>query len=306
MKWIDTPHRAYYGQYEKVPVAHHQNWFEVYRLPKNVYAICEPQHFQEVNMFLIMGKERALLLDTGMGIRNLKPLVKELYPGAIITVNSHFHFDHVGDNWRFQPVHVFNDPCARHASENGVTAADLGDQLDEDMFRMGYPEGFVPNEYWIPPYEVKTVEDGQVFDLGGRTLHVYHTPGHCNDAIMLYDEQARILFTGDSFYLGALYAHFHCHQFGHSDLKAYAASLQQMANKLTQLKALYVSHNDFIVEPAKLKEAADGLAAIQEGSARPKGSMDQGHTYLEGGRQLVQVPFDGFSVIVEDIKPAAG
>lgn len=47
----------------------------------------------------------------------------------------------------------------------------------------------------------KTVEDGEVIDLGGRHLEVLRVPGHAPDALSLLDRAHRILFTGDTFYL---------------------------------------------------------------------------------------------------------
>lgn len=298
MKWKNTEPREYYSKYQKVNVTHDQGWFDVYRLPGDVYGICEPQHFQEVNAFLIIGSKKALLLDTGMGIADIKPLVKELYGGEIQVVNSHFHFDHVGANWQFEPIYIFDDPYAIAAAAKERTAEELGDQLDEDMFLFDYPIGFSPEDFHIKPYKTIPMHEGYQFDLGNRVLTVYHTPGHCNDAIMLYDEREHILFTGDSFYLGALYAHFHCQQFGHGNLQDYYASMNKMCC-LSDVKALYASHNDFIVDPVKLREAADALKSIIEGKALAKDGLDRGHTYLEGGRMLTQYPFDGFSIVCD-------
>ena len=71
-------------------------WFAVYRLPGEVYALYEPHHFQDVISYLILGKERALLLDTGMGIGNIRAVAERLTKLPITVVNSHSHFDHVG------------------------------------------------------------------------------------------------------------------------------------------------------------------------------------------------------------------
>ena len=109
MEWKDVPRRSYYEKYERVEVKQDYNWYEVYHLPGNVYAIAEPQHFQEVNFFLIPGKEKAMLLDTGMGFFSPQPLLRELYDGEILAINSHFHFDHIGSNYLFQPVYGWED-----------------------------------------------------------------------------------------------------------------------------------------------------------------------------------------------------
>ena len=48
-------------QYSKVDVD--SEWYEVFLLPHNIYAIIEPYHFQEVISFLILGDKAAILLD---------------------------------------------------------------------------------------------------------------------------------------------------------------------------------------------------------------------------------------------------
>lgn len=299
MKWSDMPRRPYYDNYERVDIKNNQKWFEVYKLPGDVYAICEPQHFQEVNFFLIIGSERALLLDTGMGICDAKAVIDELYSGKVIAVNSHFHFDHVGNNWKFQPVHAFDDPYVIAASKKERTSTDFGDQFEEKMFHDGYPEGFDPDAFRIRPYDIIPIREGHMFDLGNRTLTVYHTPGHSNDSIMLYDNKDNILFTGDTFYMGALYAHFHNDQFGHSTLNRYCDTLARIYRELPDVKVLYPSHNELIVDPIKLKEASEGMNAIIDGTADQQNEMDSGHEYLEDGTVLAQYQFDGFSIIYD-------
>ena len=301
--WKDGKPRDYYNDYERIEVknAHRwngHNWFETFRLPGDVYLICEPYHFQEVNAFLVIGSERALMIDTGLGFFNIKDIADELYDGEIILVNTHSHFDHIGCNSRFSEAYAFDDKYAILASKTGRTISDLGDQLEEKYFKYGYPEGFDPASYRVDPYEIKTIKEGHVFDLGDRSLKVYHTPGHSNDCIMLLDSKEGILFTGDMFYLGALYAHFHSEQYGHADIKAYAASMQRMS-EIPGVKVLYPSHNKPIADPCKLKEASDGLKLILEDSAKAAGEVDSGHEYLEAGRELRRYIFDGFSVIYD-------
>lgn len=300
MKWKDTNPREYYQKYEKLTVQNHQNWFDVYRLPENVYAICEPQHFQEVNAYLIIGSKKALLLDTGMGICNIKLLVEELYQGELIVVNSHFHFDHIGDNHRFEEVYIFDDPYAKKIAAEGLPCSALGDQLEESMFLFDYPKDFQPKNFSIPPYNIITIKDGHIFDLGNRTLRVLHTPGHSNDSIMLYDEKKQILFTGDSFYLGALYAHFHCNEFGHSNLKDYLNSMNQLLAILPNVTSLYCSHNDFIASPSKIEETAQALAQIIRDEGIQKNSPAEAHQYLEAHSKLREYLLNDFSIVYED------
>ena len=297
MAWLENYPRKYYKKYEKVDVKNDCGWYEVYRLPGNVYAICEPQHFQEVNIYLIIGKKRAVLLDTGEGFCPLKPLVNELYDGEIFAVNSHFHFDHIGCNHLFQPMHIYDDPYAKAVAENGLPKEALGAQLDEEMFQFGYPKTLNPETFHILPYTYETLSDGQVIDLGDRSLQVIHTPGHSADSIMLYDAANKMLFTGDTFYLGALYAHFDCPEFGRGNVEDYMHSMEKLVREIPQDVKLYCSHNDFIVSWSKLQETAEALRRIHEGKTAGEHQVSISHTYLEDGKNITEYPCDGFSIV---------
>ena len=170
-KWKGPEPRPYYAKYKKLKVKNDCNgWFECYELPGDITAICEPQHLQEVNVFIIKGDGKALMLDTGMGICNIEPLVRELWPGELTIVNCHRHFDHTGNNWRFPEVLVADVPEALKQAETGCPHKPLANQADEDMFLFGYPEGFVPEEYCVKPFKAVPVEDGHVFNLGNREV----------------------------------------------------------------------------------------------------------------------------------------
>ncbi|MGN6610088.1 MAG: MBL fold metallo-hydrolase [Jatrophihabitans sp.] len=44
--------------------------------------------------------------------------------------------------------------------------------------------------------------DGEVIEVGGVRLQVLHTPGHSPGAVCLYDADNRVLFSGDTLFLG--------------------------------------------------------------------------------------------------------
>ncbi|MBN1624717.1 MAG: MBL fold metallo-hydrolase, partial [Clostridia bacterium] len=70
--WYKVLPRPEYKNY--IHVMTHEGWYEVYDLETDTYAIYEPGHFQEVISYLILGSEKALLLDTGMGICRIRPV----------------------------------------------------------------------------------------------------------------------------------------------------------------------------------------------------------------------------------------
>ena len=70
------------------------------------------------------------------------------------------------------------------------------------------PPGFATETWSIQPWAVdQYIADGDIIDLGGRSLEVLLTPGHAPDALCLLDRDSGLLFTGDTYYRGPLFAH---------------------------------------------------------------------------------------------------
>jgi glyoxylase-like metal-dependent hydrolase (beta-lactamase superfamily II) len=115
--------------------------------------------------------------------------------------------------------------------------------------------------------------------------------------MMLLDQKHGILFTGDTFYEAALYAHFDCPEFGRSDLKDYLGSMEKIHSRICDIKALYCSHNDLIVGPEKISEAVEAFRHILDGKAGAGMNVDLQHQYLEDGTAIVEYPFAGFSIV---------
>ena len=251
------------------------NWFKVEKLPNNVYAIMEPYHFQEVISYLIIGSRASVLLDTGAGIGNIAEIVSSLYSGEIIVLNSHVHFDHVGDNHRFSKVLVYNHPVAIARLKRGYTSAELTPHARLSLFTPDKIGDFDPKKYNILPSKPIPVEDGHIIDLGNRRLRIIHTPGHSPDSIMLLDADAAVLFTGDSYYPGPLYCHYEGDFYGASNLSDYAGSMKKAAELADNIKTVHPGHNLPSVEPVYLKKAAQALEVLLSGRA-PLGEHLQG------------------------------
>ena len=300
MKWKTPEPREYYSKYKKIETENGKGWYDCYELPGDVIAICEPQHLQEVNCFLIFGSERALMLDTGMGICDIRPLVEELcgpYMDTLQIVNCHAHFDHTGCNFRFGEVFGADTELTRRQAETGVPHVPLASQTDEDMFLFGYPEGFSPEEYCIRPYGFRPCSDGHIFDLGGRDVEFITTPGHTEDHAMLYDHRDGILFAGDMIYFGAIYVQFDSDILGHSDIQEYIDSLDKIERRCKGLKNIYVSHNDFITDPSAIGLIRDAMADIRDGRAVGEPLQDENYGYYDDPPTITQYYFDGFSVV---------
>lgn len=79
------------------------SWFTVNEVSEKVWVISD--HNID-NIYLIEGKDSALLVDTGIGVADLVSAVKKLTDKPLIVVNTHGHPDHCGANYQFEKVYI--------------------------------------------------------------------------------------------------------------------------------------------------------------------------------------------------------
>jgi glyoxylase-like metal-dependent hydrolase (beta-lactamase superfamily II) len=183
-------------------------------------------NFEAPFLYLLFGRERALLLDTGAGGLKVRPAVDRLIadwqarhggrPIRLIVAHSHSHGDHHAGDDEFR---------ARPDTEVvGLKPAEVA-----AFFHVaGWPQGTAR------------------YDLGGRVLDVLATPGHQPAHIMLYDARTRLLFSGDMLYPGRLYVplnHF-------DDFRASAERLAAFA-RTHPIRALLGAHIEMTTTPGK-------------------------------------------------------
>ncbi|MEO1202950.1 MAG: MBL fold metallo-hydrolase, partial [Pseudomonadota bacterium] len=268
-------------------VASPDDWFEVYAVSDGVFAIYEPGQFEEVISYLIVGDQRALLFDTGLGIGDIASVAASLTDLDIVVLNSHSHYDHIGGNHAFDDILALDEAYSRQRAAGSGTAA-VAEFLSPGWVWKDLPDGFDAASFRSRPYTIGgIVEDGDVIDLGGRQLEVLATPGHAPDALCLIDRDNRLLFTGDTFYLAPLYTHLEG-----SDFARYAESARRLAAMVDDVDVLLTAHNVPIVDSGYLVELSEAFDVIVSG----KGS----YVVTDGSREY---DFDKFSVIVrpEDI-----
>jgi glyoxylase-like metal-dependent hydrolase (beta-lactamase superfamily II) len=268
-----------------------QGWFAVTNPEPGVYTIEEPLHDQEVKSSLVVGTERALLIDTGMGVGNIRALVESLTDRPITVVNSHAHWDHVGGNHLFQDgaTEIWIHAAERAALEAGVAANVLTWWFGPDQLRGPLPPGFDPAGFSIPPgHPTGTLHGGETFDLGGRVLEVIHAPGHSPGGIVLLDRAGGVLFSTDLAYPDSLYAFDE-----EADFPAYRRTLSLLADLAPDLRVVYPSHGRSPMDPALLPKMRDALDEIAAG--RPPDAVAD---------DRVRHDFDGFAILAPP--PAEG
>jgi glyoxylase-like metal-dependent hydrolase (beta-lactamase superfamily II) len=260
-------------------------WFEILKVSAGTFALLESRHYEEVISYLILGKEKAVLLDTGMGMGNIQAEVERLTHLPVVVVNSHGHYDHVGDNHRFAEVWAFDADVEVARIERGVSRAQCEKYMRPDWY-LELPSGFDPAIYEIHPCRVtRRLHHLEAIELGGRTLTVHHTPGHSSGSLCLFDSRDSLLFTGDAFYPGAMYAHFEDSDFG-----AYRQSMKYLVGMLDQVRHLCPAHNEAYVPKETLARVLDAFEQV---------AANQAAFELDDGIRVYH--FEGFSVTLPTV-----
>lgn len=275
--------RPEYADYQKHETSN--DWFEVYEVEPDVWAIYEPFQWQEVISYLIVGSESAVLFDTGNGIGNIRSIVEQLTDRPVRVLNSHSHFDHIGGNYQFDEILSVSTGFSLSRTD-GIQSEQITMEVSPEALCTDLPIGVTAREHRIRPFSIsQKIEDGDTLDIGGRTLEVVRVPGHTDDAIALLDRNAGFLWSGDSFYEGPIWLFF-----PETDLLAYQRSVARLASLAPGLSAVFPAHNTPKADPALLIDLSEELDRVLAGMVEPLAVSDGN----------VEFRFDGFSLLMRE------
>ncbi|MCF0114238.1 MAG: hypothetical protein HUJ56_02715 [Erysipelotrichaceae bacterium] len=170
-----------------------------------------------VRCFLVIGKDKAMWMDSGASPVDLMSIAKEYTDLPIELMNTHGDGDHVGNNGLFNKCYMdIKDYEGCHVKERFSDCA------------------------CIP------LEDGQVIDLGERELEIITIPGHTKGSVAILDKKYRRLFAGDSVQKGNIFL------FGnHRCPETFEEALKKLMTRLDDFDEVVASHD----EPVLPKES---------------------------------------------------
>lgn len=290
-RWCDQTIRPEFSSLKEI--ATKQSWFKAYLVGEGVYAIAEPFNYQEVISYLITGSEKNILFDTGMGMGRISDVVKELSPLPTIVINSHTHYDHMGGNHEFETIYAIDTAYTERHSSKGWTYDQVKQEVTEAAFCLATVPSFDTASYSINPYKNKIkkfIKDGDMIDLGNRTIEVLQVPGHTPDGVALLDRSAGYLWTGDMYYEATIWLFF-----DGTDLNAYEKSIDRFAGLSPSLKTIFPAHNKPTAMPLHLEDLRVAFDSIRNGTK--VGLENESYSHTEDKRALT-FTFKHFSFLI--------
>lgn len=256
------------------------NFFESYKVDESVTCI---KGLTGELMFLIEGTERAALIDTGLGVGNIKEYIGSLTQLPYIVLHSHGHLDHVGGAFLYDSIYISpkDIPILRGGSGIGPRKNYLESILKDH---------FVSDNDYVPVGQVECVpvEDGDLFDLGRFTIEVIAAPGHTDGSLCFLFKEKRMLFTGDA-----------CNGFtflfldGCLSIEEYQKTVQRLLDRSDEYDRVLVSHVHAEAPKSMIQDVYDCCSDIMNGTAEdiPFSFMGRGTAYIakmpspKGGRE---------------------
>lgn len=236
--------------YYKAEEIAEKSWMIQNAHTESSYALC----------YLVEGDDYALLIDSILGMGNLKAFCETLTDKPIRLVNTHAHSDHFGGNFFF-------DHCWLHHKDIGFFQECIGikkEQVVEMAKQMALPEYkdlIEPDDNFADwnPIRVFPLYDGDVFDLGGREIEVVEVGGHTAGSIVLIDHKTRIAYSGDACNGNTLL------EFDNSlPIISYLRALLHLKDHQAEFDMMYGGHEIF--DPSIVDEAVETVAKVVAGT----------------------------------------
>ena len=148
------------------------DWFTIDEIDTDTYIISEYRHWEETHCYLLNGSDRSLLLDTGLGICDIREAVCRLTSLPVTAVATHIHWDHVGGHQYFPNFYAHREELDWLGGKFPLSQKTIQDMVVD---RCDLPEGFDVSGYTVfQGTPARLLKEGDTIDLGGRQIGRAH------------------------------------------------------------------------------------------------------------------------------------
>lgn len=200
----------------------------------------------EATGYLVIGTEKACVIDTMNGYNNLHEAVRKLTDKPLVVVNTHGHPDHIFGNVFFEEAYMH--PADWPMADSFMKRPEFA----EECRKMG-----------LKAPQLHPIQEGDSIELGGRTLEIYDIPGHTMGGILLLLKEDRILFTGDS-----INHHLWMQLDGCLPLAEYVKKLDAVMHLEEKADRILHGHAQEYDDISLIRKLRDGIAEICEGKTQ--------------------------------------
>lgn len=252
------------------------DWFTIEEVDDDTFAISEYKHWEETHCYLLCGTQKVVLIDTGLGVSDIRKAVESLTDLPIEVIITHAHWDHIGGHRMFGNIAVHKEEASWLSGEFPLPLQVVKNNL------MCKPCDF-PKEFCSDEYEIfhgipqRILNDGDCIDLGNRQLEVVHTPGHSPGHCCFYEPERKYLYSGDLIYKGCLDAFYPT-----TNPIQFYESVKRI--QTYQIDRIMPGHHQLDIENTIVDAIAAGFSQIEQ-----SGELVQGNGLFDFGEFQIHI-----------------
>ena len=154
------------------------NWFTIEQIDRDTFSISEYKHWEETHCYLLCGEKCAILIDTGLGVSNIRKIVDSLTELPVMAVTTHVHWDHIGGHKYFDTITYIEQMDKKPE-----------DYSQEDDKGLSFVDYYILPHYLTAPFKKVTEKILAEFS----DLNICPISNH--QAIIVNDESSKVICT---------------------------------------------------------------------------------------------------------------
>jgi glyoxylase-like metal-dependent hydrolase (beta-lactamase superfamily II) len=242
------------------------NVYSTKRLGKRHYLISEKHSPNEpgvVNIGLVVGDEKAAVIDSGFGVTDtLRSYIEAITDKPLICLVAHGHPDHAGAAALFDEVYM------KQRDEVLLPVSLSYERRMGDVFgRPGYDEALFAycKEHIVDGsnFTYHNMDEGDVFDLGGVQLEVLAVPGHTQGSVVLLNRAENYIYISDA--VGKRNALVNLPPEKRVGLTAYRDGLRKLLSVMNDDTELYYGHSTELFPHAYVRDMERAVTEVLDG-----------------------------------------